>query len=285
MNCVYCNMSMHGLCVGEDESEICCCKGRGFQSEAEQFVQALSGKRGPGRPRKTLPELEPAVRKPKSGEAMVDPTSTGRKRAAVRISREFLESKPVCAWAGLLFAGGGPKPIVGCVGNIATDRHHGPDKSVLNNDDALPTFGTNLHAICDWCHNRWHAVNDRFYLPDGWKKGDPDRPEGGRPWLPNIRWTWRPHDPETKASPDIIKAHEAWWGLETRQREALGMDFHEYAKRSKFAVGESAESSQPVGLSSPLADSPIGARPVDSSGRCRSEGQEIPEVDSGPVEG
>jgi len=199
----------------------------------------------------------------KLGMAMSDPTSTGRKRAAVRISDEFLAQQPPCAWKGLLYAGGGVKPIVGCAGNVATDRHHGPDKSVLNNDDALPEFGTNLHAICDWCHNRWHAVNDKFYLPDGWRSrkedGDP-RPEQGRPWVPNIKYTWTAHDPVTQASSDIIKAHETWWGLLTHQREALGMDFHEYAKRSQSASGEGLGQDLRSGLSDEASDSESSAQ-------------------------
>ena len=202
----------------------------------------------------------------KLGEAMADPTSTGRKRAAVRISDDYLGSKPPCSWTGLLYAGGGVSPIVGCKGNVATDRHHGPDKSVLNNDDALPSFGVNLHAICDWCHNRWHAVNDKYYIPTGWKKGDPDpRPEKGRPWLPNIEYSWRPHDPVTQAPPELIAQHEAWWALNTRQREELGIDFHEYAKRTisdsrpkqsdsqRFGQGASGHSSDQDRNSDPSA--------------------------------
>lgn len=240
MACTYCNMLMHGLCIGSEGDE-CCCDGKGFQSEVGSILSIMSSPRsGPK----------------KIGEDMADPISTGRKRAAVRITDQFLGEGHPCSWAGLLQAGGGVRPIVGCKGNSATDRHHGPDKSVLNNDDALASYGTNLHAICDWCHNRWHALNDKYYVPVGWKSakvsGDP-RPEKGRPWLPNPEYAYKAHDPNTKASAEIIDAHEKWWALTTAQRE--GVNFYD---RSEPAVSEGPEQSGPVGSKVPDADSGTG---------------------------
>ena len=153
---------------------------------------------------------------------LLDPLSTGRHRAAIRIPQEYFDTKPICAWAGLAAAGGGVRPIIGCRGNVATDRHHGPDKSVLNNDDDLEFFGTNLHAICGNCHARWHAVNDKSYLPPGWKKGDEARPANGAAWLP-VGTDCLPHDPDTMADEKLITLHEKWWTvLSPYQREQMG---------------------------------------------------------------
>lgn len=120
----------------------------------------------------TPEEIKEGVSRIKEGSEMKDPLSTGRKRAAEAAP---IHAGMVCEWKRLKFAGGGPVPIQGCPGNPATDRHHGPDKSVLNNE-----VGVNLHRICSTCHNRWHAANDRFY-----GKGKEDRPDNGAEWLPD----------------------------------------------------------------------------------------------------
>lgn len=120
-----------------------------------------------------------------------DPISSGRKRAANILPTE---SMGVCEWKNLKFAGGGVHPIVGCLGNHATDRHHGPDKSTLNN--TRPGEGdTNLHAICSFCHNAWHAANDPYYG----ENGKDDRPADNSTWIP-VGVEWQQHDPSTKAS-------------------------------------------------------------------------------------
>ncbi len=121
-----------------------------------------------------------------------DPVSTGRKRAAEMYP---IEAGMVCEWANLKFAGGGVKPIVGCVGRPATDRHHGPDKNTMNNAP------TNMHRICSFCHNTWHGVNDPFYG---------ERPEHTKPFIPNGEpgKNWFAHDPNTKASPAEVLAAE-----------------------------------------------------------------------------
>lgn len=96
----------------------------------------------------------------KEDELVTDPKSTGRKRAAVLLPLKDEHGNPYdCAWTGLKFAGGGEYPIIGCLGNPATNRHHGPDKDTLNNDEV----GRNLHRICTYCHNRWHGKNDNGY--------------------------------------------------------------------------------------------------------------------------
>lgn len=117
-----------------------------------------------------------------------DPVSTGRKRAA-----EMYPISPgmVCEWAGLKRAGGGVVPIIGCLGRPASDRHHGPDKNTMNNSP------TNLHRICDYCHNTWHAYNDPHYG---------ERPPHTQPFIPQgeLGVDWFEHDTETKASQDEI---------------------------------------------------------------------------------
>ena len=121
-----------------------------------------------------------------------DPISTGRKRAAEMYP---ISTGMVCEWAGLAKAGGGVVPIVGCVGRPASDRHHGPDKNTMNNAP------TNMHRICDHCHNTWHGVNDPFYGP---------RPEHTQPFIPEgvVGVDWFLHDADTKASMAEILAAE-----------------------------------------------------------------------------
>lgn len=120
-----------------------------------------------------------------------DPISTGRKRAAEMFP---IEVGATCEWAGLKRAGGGVVPIVGCVGRPASDRHHGPDKNTMNNAPG------NVHRICDFCHNTWHALNDPFYG---------ERPEHTKPFIPQgeLNADWFLHDASTKASmEEIIEA-------------------------------------------------------------------------------
>lgn len=129
---------------------------------------------------------------------ITDVLSTGRKRADMLYP---IFDGMVCEWAGLKFAGGGIEPIVGCRGNTLRAerggyaRHHGPNKSTLENGPL------NVHRICYSCHNRWHAANNEFY--------GKVRPEHGAPWLPEGQWLV--HDPDTKASEEEIAANEAYW--------------------------------------------------------------------------
>lgn len=116
----------------------------------------------------------------KDSSEMVDAESSGRKRAAALLPKEVIENM-ICEWSMLREAGGGVFPIKGCHNNKATDRHHGPDKNTLNNERH-----TNLHAICAYCHNRWHAANDPTY--------DGERPKDATPWIPNGEYQL--HNPE-----------------------------------------------------------------------------------------
>lgn len=94
-----------------------------------------------------------------------DPLSTGRKEAARLYP---LDKERDCEWAYLEKAGGGKHPIKGCAvrfgkPNTQTHRHHGPDKDTMNNEEG------NVHRICAFCHNLWHAANDDDYDPDNVK--------------------------------------------------------------------------------------------------------------------
>jgi hypothetical protein len=132
---------------------------------------------------------------------ITDITSTGRKRAAMMYP---IFKNMVCEWAGLKHAGGGVEPIIGCAGNIIQptkgpdkgDRHHGPDKNVINNAP------DNVHRICSPCHNRWHSKNNKYYG---------ERPPADEPFLPLAEYEWQPHDSETKATEKEIEENEKWW--------------------------------------------------------------------------
>jgi hypothetical protein len=173
--CMFCAVELHFECENpkaDSESVTCCCP--------DKLVTASeSAKRGG--PLKT------------NGEEMADVLSTGRKRAVIAAP---IDEHTICEWAGLKRSGGGVYPIVGCVGSPATDRHHGPDKSVLNNE-----VGINLHRICSKCHNRWHTLNDPEYG---------ERPPYGAPFLP-VDKECLPHDPDTKATNEEIFQYEMSW--------------------------------------------------------------------------
>jgi hypothetical protein len=130
-----------------------------------------------------------------------DLESTGRKRAArlYPIPKDGQPGFPmVCEWSGLLSAGGGINPIVGCRNGLAEGIHHGPDKNTLNN------FAVNVHRICDSCHNRWHTLNDRYYMAT--------RPSGDIPYLPLPEaGEVRQHDPFTKASDSDFMMNDLMW--------------------------------------------------------------------------
>jgi len=155
-----------------------------------------------------------AGRAEKPDEEVKDQTSTGRKRAARMYP---ITDGMTCEWSGLLFAGGGALPIVGCDGNIIANTkkpigdtlpgaiHHGPDKSTLNNTP------NNVHRICVTCHNRWHTLNDPLYG---------ERPEMGMPHLP-LSGVLLPHDSETKASDKQLAWDAQYWRTPEKQRLSL----------------------------------------------------------------
>jgi hypothetical protein len=202
--CSLCLLGLHDECLMPGYTDIdgtsvlprCCCGGVDWSTPFGQPVSKRAGERVP-----------------KDPAEMLDPRSTGRKRAA-EIAPIFTDM--VCEWAYLKFAGGGVVPIIGCDGNLLRgqtkegdggDLHHGPDKNTLNN-----TPGVNLHRICKSCHHTWHGVNDPFY-PGG-------RPDGDRQWLPEVEWV--PHDGFTRATPEeLAEANAARSSTNKKQRDVL----------------------------------------------------------------
>lgn len=196
--CWSCVVGLHEECLepellpesSELEQWTTCCCASSSEPDAKEFAN------GVGRPL-----LEP--------HEITDVTSTGRKRAAMLYP--ILEGM-VCEWAGLRYAGGGVKPIIGCGGNVLTadkgpskgDRHHGPDKNVINNAP------DNVHRICSKCHNRWHALNNEFYGP---------RPAADQPYLPVGEY--QNHDKETRATEEELEENEKWWATRKIDRVAL----------------------------------------------------------------
>jgi hypothetical protein len=164
--CLPCAAEDHLLCMAPVDESKCCCSVLIVEEESQ------------------VTRIGPV----KEAVDITDVQSTGRKRAAVMYP---IEEGMICEWAYLKYAGGGVVPIVGCLNNPATDRHHGPDKNTLNNSPS------NVHRICAYCHNYWHAKNDEFYG---------ERPSGTEPFIPLDGNDWRVHDPETKASiEEVIK--------------------------------------------------------------------------------
>lgn len=164
------------------------------------------------------PRRKGEIGRPLSDPADIkDPKSTGRKRAVIALP---ILTGMVCQWAGLKWAGGGPHPIVGCSGSTLAEvkkhddlpdgidsrgeRHHGPNKAVLDN-----SVGVNLHGICSDCHHRWHVLNDPSY--------EGTRPDAEFEWLPSEPY-WS-HDPYTKATNEERYLSEKWWELAVKDRE------------------------------------------------------------------
>lgn len=96
----------------------------------------------------------------KLDEEVKDPRSTMRKRAQAIKRDQGISLGSPCEWQGLSNAGGGNHPIVGCIDGVVRHIHHGPDKNWYKNEPS------NLHGICNSCHNRWHARNDKCYNPE-----------------------------------------------------------------------------------------------------------------------
>ena len=138
----------------------------------------------------------------------VDPLSSGRKKAA-RVAP--IKTGDVCEWAWLQNAGGGVTPIIGCPGRPASDRHHGPDKNTLNNELFI-----NLHRVCDWCHNQWHAKNDPHYGP---RPANVDGTvDASLPFIPEGEFM--PHDPVTRAKDEDVYKEDALRREEARRHGA-----------------------------------------------------------------
>lgn len=181
-SCPACYVGVHSDCYNPPESEVrCCCS------------ELLSSVGADGQSQGDVDKRESVISRIKAPSEITDVQSTGRKRAALAYP---ITEGMVCEWARLKKAGGGVTPVIGCNGNIATDRHHGPDKNTLNNTEG------NVHRICATCHNRWHAANDEFYG---------ERPGGTEPFIPLGGHSWSPHDGTTKATDEEVVQNELYW--------------------------------------------------------------------------
>jgi hypothetical protein len=180
MACVSCRLELCYSCYEPEETFDTIFDGEGGKRVQKVEPVLETEKRPVGRPRLPPEELKDALR-------------AGRLRAGRTIK---IEPGTICQWAGLKFAGGGIRPIIGCVGRPAGARHHGPNKSTADNE-----IGSNLHLICHQCHNRWHALNDEFYG---------ERPADGADYLPRAdAGTNNFHDPNSTAT----LAEQAEWQL------------------------------------------------------------------------
>lgn len=152
-SCFPCIRGLHDACKGP---ELCSCD---HQTKSDPVVtEAENGESDSS-------QEQQRIRRNKPDSAVKDQQSTGRKRAAKQypLDREakceFHDASPSNP------KGGGSKPITfGCT-NLQEARHHGPDKNTLNNEPG------NVHRICHYHHNNWHAANDPTYQP-GMLKGD-----------------------------------------------------------------------------------------------------------------
>jgi hypothetical protein len=194
--CLGCRGGFHNECElawDDNFTEICCCGGD-VKFDANGNVKVVGNDQSEtGNKEVDNGYIEDGYESSKSLADYKDPLSTGRKRAAEMYP---ITAGMVCEWAGLAKAGGGIHPIVGCIGRPASDRHHGPDKNTMNNAP------TNLHRICDHCHNTWHALNDPAYG---------ERPDHTQPFIPQgeLGKDWWLHDKESKASQVEIIESEA----------------------------------------------------------------------------
>lgn len=193
--CFACRTGFHHECDNLwHEDEKCCCGGEVQFSptgEVRYAAEGVSVTAGDGE-EFDKGYIQDGYKSQKDISEYKDPVSTGRKRAAEMYP---IATGMVCEWAGLRNAGGGVVPIIGCLGRPASDRHHGPDKNTMNNAPG------NMHRICDYCHNTWHALNDPHYG---------ERPEHTKPFIPKgeLGVDWFEHDAVTQATQDEILAAE-----------------------------------------------------------------------------
>jgi len=138
MACVACGRGFHFECLLPE----CCCKKSGQKLEEEDNLEFIGFTDSPDK-----------EKKPKDMNRDVT-VSAGRKEAAELYP---INDGDICEWARLANCGGGLNPIMGCLGNLAEHRHHGPDKLTTNNTPG------NVHRICTPCHNLWHARNNSVY--------------------------------------------------------------------------------------------------------------------------
>lgn len=160
--CIPCRTNMHQFCLGIS----CACNHQSQQIGSEPSLTSQDDSSSPDiseadvseddEPEETRGSLsgKSNTRRLKRDATLKDQQSTGRKRAARMYP---LDAEADCEWKGKANCGGGKSPILGCHEGKQQARHHGPDKSVSNNEPG------NVHRICHACHNRWHAANNATY--------------------------------------------------------------------------------------------------------------------------
>ncbi len=221
--CLPCRAGLHYECSGLFDDTVadeapCCCDGKYSAGVhlAQMFRERMAaGEEPPPKTKKGKTPTFEAAEPPRGNSGYIhpdawpstrdigtldDPASTGRKRVAEMYP---ITGGQVCDWARLANAGGGPRPIIGCMGSPASDIHHGPDKNTLNNAAARRGVGDtdNVWFLCSDCHNSWHAANDEFYPAY-------DRiAQQAQPWIPYTVEPWGSHTPET-ASFEELSAEE-----------------------------------------------------------------------------
>lgn len=221
--CVPCRQGFHNDCDefwvrlsdSQDSFEwvSCCCGGK-FDAYKVLKQEALSSNDGGWNYVGRLNDDEPIdtyidnYSGSKAPEDYADPLSSGRKMAAKAAP---IAPGQICEWAWLAKAGGGVVPIIGCPGRPASDRHHGPDKNTLNNN-----VGTNLHRICDWCHNQWHAKNDPHYGPR--PTNEDGSVDASVPFTPDRDYV--EHDPVTRAPDEEVYKEDGLRREEARRHGA-----------------------------------------------------------------
>lgn len=229
MSCPMCVLEFHAFCSSPNTESLTCCCSLSTMSEETKGESPLNLS-GPTRPVTTIKEvLSPPVANPepvppalqgkwkkrgaplKAGKDMKSLLATGRARANVV---KPLSEGDVCEWRGLRYAGGGVTPLIGCRGNPAESVHHGPNKSVLHNEP------TNLHKVCQVCHERWHIINDAYY--------GSVRPEHGESWLPNPDVPCYEHSALVVVTPETQDYNEFLW---KKLRDASRHSRHEEAEQ------------------------------------------------------
>lgn len=208
MVCMSCIDMQCFMCEEPVNDETCCCMGTFGIIALPQELSKLAQLTG-------SPTAKPMGRPRMSGEDMSNPLQAGRARAE---DIATLGPDTICDWSMLLLAGGGIHPIVGCAGNVAVHRHHGPDKSTFNN-----VLGDNLHRVCTTCHNRWHTLNDEYYGP---------RPSDNSTYLPN-RGNSLKHDGKTQATPEQVLQHGMWWNKPAKERD----EYRSWERESPAVAG------------------------------------------------
>jgi hypothetical protein len=155
----------------------CTACGRGFHREC---LHKKGCKRCHPKVEETVITTSVKTRKSKVKD-LKDEKSTGRKRAALLYP---IDKEANCEWRGKKNCGGGRRPIVGCLIGKQVDRHHGPVKKTIRNEEG------NVHRICKDCHNHWHELNDLVY----------DEQEYGL----------LPHDPVAASDEEIVQSFLKW---------------------------------------------------------------------------